>query len=292
FVALLPYMEQKTVYDNFVAYDQSNPGMSLLSTLSTTPEPPWRVLLPTMLCPSDANHEPIHPSWKTGATSYVVSSGDIPFNSSVISGSTYAPNGVGIGRGPFQSCRFRSLAAITDGTSNTVMFSERLSGFSNGISRRVIDTYVTMGWPVSAGVSDDPTANGPRPLDPVICFNFVGTGGNYLPKEGFPAGSAVATNNTCGRHWAYGMANYTSFSTIYPPNAPACTSRYHWVGGPTSNHAGGANVCFSDGSVRFVSDMVHTGDLSLPPVRSGESPYGVWGACGSAAGCETSMSGL
>ena len=41
-----------------------------------------------------------------------------------------------------------------------------------------------------------------------------------------------------------------------------------------------------DGSVRFVSDSVDTGNTTLPPVVSGPSPYGVWGAIGTAAGGE------
>ena len=46
-----------------------------------------------------------------------------------------------------------------------------------------------------------------------------------------------------------------------------------------------------DGSVRFVSDSVDTGNTSLPPVVIGASPYGVWGAMGTAAGGEVASLG-
>lgn len=36
-----------------------------------------------------------------------------------------------------------------------------------------------------------------------------------------------------------------------------------------------------DGSVRFVTDSINTGNLALGLVKSGNSNYGVWGAMGS-----------
>ena len=61
---------------------------------------------------------------------------------------------------------------------------------------------------------------------------------------------------------------------------------------PTSNHTGGVNTCVADGSVRFVSDTVHTGDLTTPRTATsdnstGASPYGVWGAFGTPDGNES-----
>jgi prepilin-type processing-associated H-X9-DG protein len=63
-------------------------------------------------------------------------------------------------------------------------------------------------------------------------------------------------------------------------------SNYHFAMAPTSYHIGGVNTCFADGSVHFISDRIDTGNLSLPPVKKGQSPYGVWGALGSANGGE------
>jgi len=176
---------------------------------------------------------------------------------------------------------------ITDGTSNTIMFSERNIGSTTLISRRVRDTFVSMAWTAAAGITPDPTANSSRPLDPARCLDFIGFHGEYMNP--IPTGSGIAANNTSGLHWAQGgNPTIMSFNTIMPPNGPSCTSQRHVVFAPTSNHPGGVNAVFGDGSVRFISELIHTGDLSLPPVRSGPSPYGVWGALGSAAGGEVS----
>ena len=65
-----------------------------------------------------------------------------------------------------------------------------------------------------------------------------------------------------------------------PPNAPSCSvyaedwNSVMWAA--TSYHPGGVNAVFLDGSVRFISETIDTGNLALPPVSSGPSPYGVW----------------
>ena len=60
-----------------------------------------------------------------------------------------------------------------------------------------------------------------------------------------------------------------------------------------SSHNGGIIVAFADGSARFISDNVDAGDPSIPAPtfeqmsQTGfESPYGVWGALGTAKGSE------
>ena len=74
----------------------------------------------------------------------------------------------------------------------------------------------------------------------------------------------------------------------------------HGIFTPTSNHSGGVNCTFLDGSARFVSDTVNamnTGsnpetkqpwsyaDFSMAP--KGQSLYGVWGALGTPNGGES-----
>ncbi|MBO7679853.1 MAG: DUF1559 domain-containing protein, partial [Thermoguttaceae bacterium] len=92
---------------------------------------------------------------------------------------------------------------------------------------------------------------------------------------------------------------------IIPPNGPSCaratlsTGYAPAISAANSRHAGGVNAAMLDGSVRFISDGVDTGDLNsfgsggstdilagLAP-SSGKSPFGVWGAMGTPAGGES-----
>jgi len=71
-------------------------------------------------------------------------------------------------------------------------------------------------------------------------------------------------------------------------------SNPHWMGGvysAGSNHTGGAQCGMIDGSVRFVSSSIDSGNAGVvPPTAAGGglSPFGAWGALGSARGGEVS----
>ncbi|MDR2754741.1 MAG: DUF1559 domain-containing protein, partial [Planctomycetaceae bacterium] len=85
------------------------------------------------------------------------------------------------------------------------------------------------------------------------------------------------------------------FNTALPPNSPSCTNRNQptvhrgWGAfSATSYHTGGVNAALLDGSVRFISEGIHCGDLSLSVKDSGVSPYGIWGALSTINGSESS----
>jgi len=106
-----------------------------------------------------------------------------------------------------------------------------------------------------------------------------------------------------GSRYANGMPCYTGFVTVLQPNSPSCThddggERRFNLGSASSNHTGGVNAGMGDGSVRFFSGTVDAGDPTSPgPIRPGQtagfaarlnsgvpSPFGVWGALGTANG--------
>jgi prepilin-type processing-associated H-X9-DG protein len=63
----------------------------------------------------------------------------------------------------------------------------------------------------------------------------------------------------------------------------------------TSEHPGGVNVAMGDGSVRFISETIDTGNLGAvppPPTATGPSPFGIWGALGTKAGGEPISGGF
>ena len=105
-----------------------------------------------------------------------------------------------------------------------------------------------------------------------------------------------------GANWVDGAGSFNLANTILPPNAPSIlmgtseTSDGFFTAG--SFHSGGVNVALGDGSVRFVSKLIDTGDLTKPvlstflPFEEGvyhPPQYGTWGALGSAAGGEVSF---
>ncbi|MDR2170940.1 MAG: DUF1559 domain-containing protein, partial [Planctomycetaceae bacterium] len=56
----------------------------------------------------------------------------------------------------------------------------------------------------------------------------------------------------------------------------------------SSYHVNGVLTAFGDGSIRFVTETIDTGNLSAKvPLHGRESEYGIWGALGTIAGSES-----
>ena len=103
--------------------------------------------------------------------------------------------------------------------------------------------------------------------------------------------ATVAQGRAPGQRWQDGRAGYCGINTILPPNSASCTSQTSsGIHSASSKHTGGVQAGLADGSVHFISANIDTGNLSLPPVTSGISPCGVWGALGSKDGGEPTAS--
>jgi prepilin-type N-terminal cleavage/methylation domain-containing protein/prepilin-type processing-associated H-X9-DG protein len=147
------------------------------------------------------------------------------------------------------------LAEITDGTSNTLAFGE-----------------------VANGVGSDPKIRDPRR----DCYLATRPGNpdpvafrNQLLAMDWRTAGTLGGWNWRGYPWREGSIWRNGFNTLLPPNKPCFRPGGEWwelVTPASSYHAGGANVCLVDGSVRFVADNIDaTTWMAAGTIGDGES---------------------
>ncbi len=273
---ILPFIEQSGLYQTVCQTGFETTADGAADYLEWFPKE-LAAQIPGYLCPSESESKDGNAPCMIN---YVACNGDFP-----IHGYLNDPSHV---RGMFFRDAWTGFESIKDGTSNTLAFSERLVGINN--SREVKRTYLVVdsgAFEWEYGYLENPSMcltylNGPRYADDAPVDSW-GRGGRTI----FDAVNAFAT-----------------FNTVFAPNSVSCADSYssdhvwnswdYWyysgwitVGAPTSHHSGGVNACMADGSVRFVSETVDTGNLTAAAVQSGKSPYGVWGALGTRGAGET-----
>lgn len=250
-VMLLPFVEQGALWDSIAAA----PGQGGEPGSSTFPHPKGNLVF--LLCPSSPIPSPassVDPKWGGPGRSYHLSLGDTDLNAF-----THPPYAAPSPRSPFSpnAGESRSWSDVTDGLSNTILMSEQ------ALFKNTSDVRGTFWEDYTIATPNDCRACAPG-------LSYKGNG-------------SILGN---GRFWAQGagIAGYT-ISTILPPNSPSCG----YLPTISSRHSGGANVAMSDGSVRFITNNIDSGNQSVAPPTSasGASPYGVWGALGTSQGGES-----
>jgi len=252
---LLPYLEQAPLYNaanfNWACCFWGGIPDAVNSTVYLTRIAPF-------LCPSDAQAGREH------INSYVASLGS--------SSRRYDAEGTGITNGIFQVYDINtrassvSIAAATDGTSNTIAFGEALVGDFGKLNN-----YRGNGM---TGVPRVTTLSQLNPMN-----NPAGILAGLQACNAFWQGTSILGNPSnynrsglkqyLGQVWALGERGYTLFNTVVPPNSPqypwrtcgmtcaGCSPEGSEISNANSNHPGGANFAFADGSVKFIKTTIN-----------------------------------
>jgi prepilin-type processing-associated H-X9-DG protein len=309
FALFLPFIEQNALYSVLVQrHDITQPIGTDARSWDMRAKPSSGTLVDTFLCPSDGNGRS---RWTPRAsndeyrtfTNYRISHADLAGNHA--DGNNYDPSPFEGSGGEFANPNnayhdfryhlnmprswIRSMRhaggfeIVTSGTSNSIAFSEGLIGSDGpaGGNNRGGKYKELMTWGIPAHYNQV-SQN---------CLNAKGSGGDFRDPNQETHGDV--------EHWmgrrGWGVWPGTiGFYTLLPPNSPSCSSgyQYAWVSA-SSNHPGGVNVSFLDGSVRFVPDTVDTRNLhrsvsnqspdnppSYPYDGDGSFSYGVWAELG------------
>ena len=235
----VPYMEQQTIYNScnfkFPLDDGNNGGTQANTTVN-------RTLINNFLCPSDGNAGRI----SGNINNYMLSEGTTALTPST---TPYQTTGL------FTFQFAYSIATVTDGTSNTI---RRLGG-----PGRAADEHRRPRGDLHERLrhEDDPRRL-PDPdgrADPPGHRHPHHPGGLAWPTPAASTTSAATSGPTA-------TPTTRMFNTIVPPNSKqynfgACKSGGGGVDdaeyvNANSNHPGGVNVLFADGSVKFIKDSV------------------------------------
>jgi prepilin-type N-terminal cleavage/methylation domain-containing protein/prepilin-type processing-associated H-X9-DG protein len=277
YCALLPQMEQQAIFNaiNFSLCPMDNgPGLASMFTAATSE-------IGALLCPSESASTQLlpYPTSVNGSSdsgfysvsNYVGNYGGpaalTPYSGTIIPGWDLEQGLMATSN----KLPAVGMQAITDGTSSTALFSERLLSqypyLSNG-SRTKATVYAN-GIAGLRAIFIGPVAAPPNSVAPgapatsntaYLFAQGCQSIGSSIPAE-LPASMGI-TMLTGGPAFL-GLSSYVHWTV---PNTPPCInpsdpSVQDFIGpygAPSANslHPGGVNVCFADGSVHFVKSSI------------------------------------
>jgi prepilin-type processing-associated H-X9-DG protein len=160
-----------------------------------------------------------------------------------------------------------NLAGITDGTSNTAAFSERVKAIGSNFTAT---SAPFDGLKPTASLSTPPAVSNSVEGSPQAYYQICSIT-PPVPVNGNQDAANFSDDNISGAMWVSGQPALTRYIHVMPPNTWSCRSGLQIAHNASSRHPGGVNVLFCDGSVRFIKSSI-----SLP----------TWWALGTRAGGE------
>jgi prepilin-type N-terminal cleavage/methylation domain-containing protein/prepilin-type processing-associated H-X9-DG protein len=247
---LLPYLEQQATWNALNQSFSAQPTHGTSKDTNFTNFTVRTMQVSALLCPSDSN-VPIGttPSGQFPASVGARQIGYTSYPNNI--GTTYNNNGGRIDgptyiMGPTTTSYGGTvtLSSITDGTSNTVIFSEWVRGRNGSSSGGYHQTYVAS-TAFTTGVSI------PLPTLSASCQSSTKFYGAPWDQKG-----AEWLDDDCDQGGCYSHINTPNKKACFYSNQTGTHSIYSFEGA-SSYHPGGVNVGFLDGTVRFVKESVN-----------------------------------
>jgi prepilin-type N-terminal cleavage/methylation domain-containing protein/prepilin-type processing-associated H-X9-DG protein len=250
-VRLLPFEEQNAAYNalNFSAWYNSAQNLTVRG-----------MQISSFLCPSDANipGSPVTIGTQTatpGSTNYPNNIGtyaaESGSNPGTVDGPAYYP-GV---TAPMSNVV--TIAAITDGTSNTVIFSEYVKSAGGGATGDV----KTLIFQDTADSDKIPATQPFYTFIGAIAANCQASTLPVVPTTNLLTGSDGLKGidwifQHCGAGGCYSHINTPNKKACYFTGSKTAGHPTATIIGASSRHAGGVNVGMLDGSVKFIKDSI------------------------------------
>ncbi|MBN9122236.1 MAG: DUF1559 domain-containing protein [Planctomycetes bacterium] len=247
----LPNIEQQAKFDGFpgipdnqTATDQTQAPAATAAALAAMP-PAW-------FCPSDNAPQvgEAGSGWARSRGNYAACVGAGNMYGQALGATPSGPGMIWVSRGQsITNAKKTKLTDATDGTSNTVMLSERLTPSVAGWGGNPGD--ITLG---NMGAALFSTLNSPNSTNADLLRGNSDNDSGVCPQNhGDPTYKPGCSYDCTANNFGVGAGE---------PQAHAAAR---------SKHSGGVNVCMGDGSVRFIRDSV---DITI------------WRAAGTAIGGE------
>jgi prepilin-type processing-associated H-X9-DG protein len=257
---LLPYIEQGPIYNaiNFADTQPFGQGSMVINHPANTTAV-YKVIS-GFLCPSDQDRltDP------NGHNNYMANSGSAPncdyggnawapsWNGPSAGPFIYSSNGVDTGTTVFGGSSV-NISSITDGTSNTAAFSERVKAIGSNFGPT---TAPFDGSTPTASLATPAAVPNSQEGIPQPYYNVCKVTPPTPTSRGQDRANG-ADDNISGAMWVSGQPALTRYIHVMPPNTWSCRSGLQIAHVASSRHPGGVNVLFCDGSVKFIKSTVN-----------------------------------